>query len=260
MQTARAQSGNLANLSKGTRPGWWTCLAMFSSDANTSLNRSGTEPLRDQVLQRCRTLLLLGHVVPGQKLPLRPLADEFNTSLMPVRDALNRLVADGALEFSSQRTVRVPHMTSERLIELHEIRRSLEGDAAALAAQDLTEESIGRMEQLMDEMAVALKHKDYDTYLKCHYSFHFTIYGAAKRPTLLGMIDSLWLQIGPWFRNGIEQATDIPGNPNSWHQGIVSALRARDSIAVRASIEADACASIKFLGTEGWSGTKESGA
>jgi len=156
---------------------------MATSPALTKIRRSAQEPLRDQILQRCRLMIMGGHVVPGQKLPLRPLAEEFNTSLMPVRDALNRLVADGALELSNSRTIRVPNMTDERLIELHEIRRSLEGLAAEYATPNLSNSAIDRAQQLIDEMERALATDDYDTYISSHYSFHFTIYGAAGRPT-----------------------------------------------------------------------------
>jgi len=225
---------------------------MPASRVLTKVTRSTGEPLRDQILQRCRLLLMGGHVVPGQKLPLRPLAEEFNTSLMPVRDALNRLVADGALELSSSRTIRVPNMTEERLIELHEIRRSLEGLAAEYATPNLSNAAIDRAQQLIEEMAQALADNDYDTYIASHYSFHFTIYGAAGRPTLLGMIDMLWLQVGPWFRQSIERANSMRGNPNSGHEKIVLALRARDATATRACIEQDVFAGIECLKSGVW--------
>ncbi|MGI9464805.1 MAG: GntR family transcriptional regulator [Aestuariivirgaceae bacterium] len=213
----------------------------------TKVTRQAAEPLRDQILQRCRLMLMGGHVVPGQKLPLRPLAEEFNTSLMPVRDALNRLVADGALELSKSRTIRVPNMTDERLNELHEIRRSLEGLAAEYATPLLPNSAIDRLEQLIAEMETALAADDYDTYISSHYSFHFTIYAAAGRSTLLGMIDMLWLQVGPWFRQGIERANTMAGKPNAGHQNIVKALRARDPVATRTSVEQDVFANIEYI-------------
>ncbi|NNE21564.1 MAG: GntR family transcriptional regulator [Rhizobiales bacterium] len=220
---------------------------MFIANTVTKVTRQTTEPLRDQILQRCRLMLMGGHIVPGQKLPLRPLAEEFETSLMPVRDALNRLVADGALEMSNSRTIRVPDMSDERLLELHEIRRSLEGLAAEYAAPLLSNAAISRLEQLIDDMETALRSGDYDTYISSHYSFHFTIYTAAGRPTLLGMIDVLWLQVGPWFRQGIERANSTDGKPNAGHKRIVAALRARDPVATRASVEHDVFANIEYI-------------
>ncbi len=225
---------------------------MTVTSSLTKITRQTAEPLRDQILQRCRLMLMGGHVVPGQKLPLRPLAEEFNTSLMPVRDALNRLVADGALELSSSRTIRVPKMSEERLFELHEIRRSLEGLAAEYATPLLSNAAIDRLVQLIDEMAKALKAEDYDRYIQSHYSFHFTIYAAAGRPTLMGIIDMLWLQVGPWFRQGIERANAMSGNPNATHEKVVAALRARDPVATRTSIEQDVFAGLECLRKGSW--------
>ena len=208
---------------------------MPTSQALTKIRRSAQEPLRDQILQRCRLMIMGGHVVPGQKLPLRPLAEEFNTSLMPVRDALN------------SRTIRVPNMTDERLIELHEIRRALEGLATEFAVPNLTNSAIDRAQQLIEEMGQALADGDYDAYISSHYSFHFTIYGAAERPTLVSMIDVLWLQVGPWFRQAIERANSVPGNPNAGHERIIASLRARDAKAARLCVERDVFAGIEYL-------------
>lgn len=216
------------------------------------INRRPGEPVRDKVLQRCRMMLMAGHVVPGQKLPLRPLAEELNTSLMPVRDALNRLVADGALELSSSRTIRVPPMSDERLYELHEIRRALEGLAAEFATPMISETSIDRLVQLIEDMGHALAGNNYDSYIASHYSFHFTIYAAADRPTLNSMIDMLWLQVGPWFRQSIEQANKMSGDPNFTHKKVVEALRARDPVAARLGIERDVFAGIESLKKGAW--------
>lgn len=225
---------------------------MSNGNAPKKVTRKTSEPLRDQILQRCRTMLISGHVIPGQKLPLRPLAEEFNTSLMPVRDALNRLVADGALELSSSRTIRVPHMSDERLVELHEIRCALEGLAGAMATPNILATSIDRMQTLIDEMSAALEANDYDSYVSRHYSFHFTLYGAANRPNLLAMIDSLWLQIGPYFRQGVEKAKKVKTDPNIGHRRIVAALRARDAKEVRASLEFDLMAAVEMLNEGVW--------
>ena len=226
---------------------------MPATSGQLKVRRNAAEPLRDQILQHCRWLLLSGNVVPGQKLPLRPLAQEFDTSLMPVRDALNRLVADGALELSSSRTICVPAMTDERLLELHEIRKSLEGLATEYATPNLTGQSIDRIEELMDEMVEALKAEEYDSYIRSHYSFHFTIYAAARRPTLLGIIDMLWLQVGPWFRQAIEQANAMSGNPMICHEKVVAAMRARDAKSARAGIELDVFSGIECLRKGSWS-------
>lgn len=222
------------------------------------INRATHEPLREQVLHHCRNLLMRGNLLPGQKLALRPLAHEFHTSLMPVRDALNRLVADGALEFTGGRRIRVPVMTKERVVELHEIRSSLEGLAGRLATPNLTNEAIDRAEQLIADMEAAFIKKDFDAYMSAHFSFHFTIYSAADRSTLLALIETLWLRLGPSFRQGIEGARAIassdsePGDPNQFHRGIITALRSRDARAARDAIETDIATGIEVYRTGCW--------
>jgi len=156
---------------------------------------------------------------------------------MPVRDALTRLVADGALALSENRTIRVPNMPDERLTELFEIRSSLEGLATEHATPNLTTAAIARAKELIETMHGALKSKDYDTYIQSHYSFHFTIYAAANRPTLLGIIEILWLQVGPWFRPGIERGNIVLRDPNEHHRELAGALRARDAERARKVIE-----------------------
>lgn len=220
---------------------------MVAANHITKVKRSSSEPLRDQILHRCRMLLMCGHVLPGEKLPLRPLAHEFNTSLMPVRDALNRLVADGALELSSSRVIRVPPMTEDRLVELHEIRRALEGLAAEFAAPNLGKPAVSRLQELKSEMQAALDEGDFESYVQSHYSFHFTIYAAANRPTLLDMIDMLWLQVGPWFRQGIERGVQFDANPNAGHEAIIAALIAKDTAAARQAVEMDVFAGVGVI-------------
>ena len=222
------------------------------------INRTTHEPLREQVLHHCRNLLMRGNLLPGQKLALRPLAHEFHTSLMPVRDALNRLVADGALEFTGGRRIRVPVMTKERVVELHEIRSSLEGLAGRLATPNLSNEVIDRAELLIADMEEAFIERDFDAYMSAHFSFHFTIYSAAGRSTLMALIETLWLRLGPSFRQGIEGARAAvssdskPGDPNQFHRGIVAALRSRDAHATRDAIETDIANGIEVYRTGSW--------
>ena len=208
-------------------------------------NKNAAEPLREQVLHRCRRLLMNGRLRPGQKLPLRPMADEFNTGLMPVRDALNSLVADGVLEITNGRTVRVPRLGEAQVTELHEIRCALEGLAARLAVERIGGGALSRLDELVDEMETSFVNRAYETYIDQHFSFHFTIYAAANRPTLFSLIESLWLQLGPSFRQGIERARDIydeqgkGGDPNHIHRKLIAAYRARDAVTAQKIIEID---------------------
>ena len=217
----------------------------------SEVRRDSDVPLRDQILRRCQLMLMSGQVEPGQKLPLRPLAKRLDTSLMPVRDALNRLVADGALELSANRTIQVPIISNSQMIEICEIRTMLEGLATERATPDLTTESIDRLEGYIRDMHDMLDANDYDNYILRHYNFHFTIYAAANQPRLLNLIEIMWLQIGPWFRQKTEQA-NLSGTPNIYHKELVSALRARDATAARKNLELDVMSIVRYLRKGAW--------
>ena len=78
--------------------------------------------LRTQVYDLLRQALTMGRFAPGQKLTFRFIAGALGVSLTPVREALGRLVAEGAFEMQPNRSVRVPLMTRARIVELRDIR------------------------------------------------------------------------------------------------------------------------------------------
>ena len=85
------------------------------------------EPLDRQTLgerayARLADLLMSGRLAPGEKLSLRAAADVLGVSIMPVREAVSRLVADKALEVTPNRAVRVPLMSAAQFRDLTKVR------------------------------------------------------------------------------------------------------------------------------------------
>ncbi|RXL93469.1 GntR family transcriptional regulator, partial [Citrobacter sp. AAK_AS5] len=79
-------------------------------------------------------MLIAGKLTPGDRLSLRSAAEQLGVSMMPVREAVNRLVADGGLEVAPNRAVRVPILTVSQFRDLTRVRVAIEGHAAAEAA------------------------------------------------------------------------------------------------------------------------------
>src|SRR5207344_1649480 len=92
------------------------------------------QTLSSDVYLQLRDLLLYGRAMPGEQLSLRSIAEALHVSVMPVREAVQRLVAEQALELSSNRTLRVPVMTIDQFLEITSIRINLEGLATARTA------------------------------------------------------------------------------------------------------------------------------
>jgi DNA-binding GntR family transcriptional regulator len=90
------------------------------------------QTLGDRVYDHVRQLRISGRLAPGDRLSLRPLADVLGVSMMPVREAVSRLVTDRALEVVPNRAIRVPVMSNTQFAQLARIRIEVEGFAAAL--------------------------------------------------------------------------------------------------------------------------------
>ena len=153
--------------------------------------------LQEQVLRRIRKGLMVGAFVPGQVMSLRKLASSLGTSPMPIREALNQLVAANALEELPNRSVRVPRLSAERIAELFKVRELIEGMAAKAACANVTPQLIERLDSINADLISAISNRDILRCLAKNQSFHFTLYDAANSATLAPLIESLWLQCGP---------------------------------------------------------------
>lgn len=197
-----------------------------------------TDTLQDRVYAKLRQALSTGVFAPGQPITIRGLAEALGTSTMPVREALNRLVAERALEALPNRTLRVPEMSALLLTQLHDIRCALEGLATEQATSNLSAGDLDRLDALCREMAGAVRRRDVEGYLARNYAFHLTIYKASRNPPLVGLIEGVWLRIGPFVRLIFDSA-GLAMIPEVHHREAAAALRAGDADAARAAIERD---------------------
>lgn len=169
--------------------------------AQESMGLVGGEPaLHKHVYETLRQRFVTGAVKPDAAFSTRTLAVELNVSQTPVREALSRLAADGAVEIRSKRRLAIPAMTEQRFEDLFACRLLLEPAAAAQAIGHIDEAGLRRLRQIDAGMDDAIREGDVATYMASNHAFHFAIYEASGRPTMLRLIDTLWLQFGPFMR------------------------------------------------------------
>ncbi len=157
-------------------------------------------PLWDQAYAELRRALLAGRFQPGQRILLRDTAEELGISLTPVRDAVNRLIAEHVLERGSPGQgggAIVPQIALPRFQELLTIRCDLEARAAWCAAQRATKDDVRRLRQQLDRMRALISSPHLDGYLDLHRAFHFGLYRTSQMPILEGLIENVWLRCGP---------------------------------------------------------------
>lgn len=206
----------------------------------------GRETLQDRVYNQIAGLILDGGIVPGQLVTIQGLAEAFGVSAMPVREALKRLTAANALTVVSGRSIGIPRLSLDRLIDLRNVRIEVEGTAAAWAARTVDPSTIAELDGQLDRMDRSIPAGDTRDYLRANRAFHFTIYRAAGSPTIVSLIEILWLQISPYFNLLRESGNYVSANMH--HRAMVDALTRKDAEAARAAIVADITGSFDVLG------------
>ena len=218
------------------------------------------EPLDRQTLgerayAQLADLLISGRLAPGEKLSLRTAAEVLGVSIMPVREAVSRLVADKALEVAANRAVRVPVMSATQFRDLTKVRIAIEGHAAAEAAQlrgDRNLASIATAEAAMRAES-ELKAPDLPRAVELNKTFHFAVYEAAQSPILVEIIRALWLKAGPVIN------LDLRGNPDRlakgeairFHADVRKAIEIGDAEAAKVGIAADITSAANFILSRG---------
>lgn len=199
------------------------------------------ERVQEQVYQGLRNRLMSGQFRPGQPLKLIELAEAFNTSAMPIREALTRLVAERALDNAPNRSIVVPILSQERLDDLRQVRKTVEGLAARLAVPRMTTSVIAKLAELAEHQA-SLELRDEPPIaeiVSANLTFHFTLYAQSDSEVLLPIIESLWLQFGPQLRHASTVSEKGAARGVRFHRQMVDAFRRRDADAVASALEAD---------------------
>lgn len=207
--------------------------------------RAPSKTMQEKVYQELRHSLMVGAFIPGQPISLRKLSESLHTSLMPVREAVNRLVAERAFETLPNRKVVIPDMSGEKLAELMYWRKTLEGKAAEQACKKVTPALIKKVESINQKLLDAVEADDFSLTLITNQEFHFTIYQAAENSILLPMIESLWLQGGPSIYFSLASPNVLWNG--QFHLQAVNALKAKDPKGIRKAIENDIQVTADFL-------------
>ncbi|QOZ23907.1 GntR family transcriptional regulator [Bradyrhizobium sp. CCBAU 51753] len=199
-------------------------------DRQASLGELAYSSLKDSIIS--------GQFVPGRKLTVRSVAQALGVSTTPVRDAIVRLVAEGALVNLGPKTVVVPVLTIATLDEVTKIRLALEGLAAFEGAAHIKDRDISFLEEAQNRLTDAMDKAQYTDVLRANKAFHFRLYAASEMPRLVTLIESQWLRIGPSM-NDLYPEFAIHRRGVTNHQRVISGLKRRDGTVVRTAIEKD---------------------
>jgi DNA-binding GntR family transcriptional regulator len=198
---------------------------------------AGGASLREQVYDELRFRLITGKIAPGLGISSRGLAQQLGVSQMPVRDALGRLAAEGAVEIRSKRAVMVPRMTEARFAEIMRLRTLLEPMVAAEAQPFIDAERLRLIRAADEATDEALQSGDVNAYMEANFRFHALIYAAAPMPLAGRIIEGLWMQFGPFMR--VVYGRYGTASMADQHKAATKAIAQGDAAALRDAITAD---------------------
>ncbi|WP_371823394.1 GntR family transcriptional regulator [Paracoccus sp. Z118] len=204
--------------------------------------------LAAEVYDRIAEELMSGVLAPGTRLKIRELSDRMGVSVTPVRDAILRLVNNGALSFQSPRDIRVPFLERARYLEIRAIRLELEGLAAERAAQLANSRQLAMLDDLVVRNEQALLRGDQMEALRMNQRFHLALTEIAGMPILRGLVENLWLQMGPLIASGYGAGGRVM---IEHHHPVIDAIRNGDGEAARAAIRTDIMKGGEVLLTRG---------
>ena len=197
--------------------------------------------VQQRVYDELRRLLIEGQFEAGEMMRIQTVAARLETSTMPVRDALGRLVSERALEALPNRSVRVPLATRERLDDVARARSLVEGEAIRLAVPQLSTQEIGFLREITEAYdATMASGGERGRRAAYNHAFHFGIYQACGSKVLLPIIESLWLQSGPFIRasaNIYDGSDGLSATHHHWH--ILAALERADADAAVEALRQD---------------------
>lgn len=204
--------------------------------------RTGT--LHRQVFDAVADSFMRGDFRPGDQLTIRQIAARVGTSTMPVREAVRRLAALGALEVHPRRYLSIPAISVESYVEVAEMRKLLEGRATFLACQRASREGIDAVRSIHAQLVEASRTASIPRLMRLNQQFHFSVYRLAESELLLETIMQLWLRAGPHLSHLLDRRMDEPGRAGAMeyfgaHDALVKALANRDARAAVAAIVAD---------------------
>ena len=191
------------------------------------VNLESYKPLRDLVLEALREAILNGTLKPRERLMEIQLAEELGVSRTPVREALRKLELEGFIVMVPRKGAYVADLSIKDIADVFEIRIALEGLAAALAAERITDEELEAMEKHLVEKAEAIKKNDMVKLVEVDTKFHEALYGASRNDRLITIINNLREQIQRFRTSSLA----MPGRMQQSleeHRSIVEAIQSRD--------------------------------
>ncbi|EGV34089.1 transcriptional regulator, GntR family [Thiorhodococcus drewsii AZ1] len=192
------------------------------SDAN------GT--IADRVFDQIRHAIVVGEIAPGSKISEPALAARYGISRGPLREAMRRLESSSLVERKPNIGARVITLTSAQLLEIYVIREALEGMAARLAAEQMSDAAIADLKRLLDQHRNEVAQEAWQAYFQEEgdLDFHFRIVQGSGNGRLNNILCNDLYHLARMYRCQFGMKSDRARDALKEHELIVDAIAERD--------------------------------
>ena len=201
--------------------------------------------IADTVFKEIQSAIVEGNISPGSKISEPALAREFGISRGPLREALSRLEACNLIERTPNVGARVVSLTPQHLVEIYLIRESLEGLAARMAAENMSDKEITELDELLEKHKKQIE-QDQSYYQKeGEMDFHFRIVQGSKNSHLIDMYSKDLYHLIRLYRYQFGMVSKRVPRAFIEHGQIVDAIHQRDGELAQFLMTRHICASRK---------------
>lgn len=188
------------------------------------MRHHGATSLKDEIENE----IVAGRFQPGERLDEVSLAQRFNVSRTPIREALHALAASGLVEVRPHRGTIVSEVSPDRLIEMFEVMAEMEAMCGALAARRMSEAEHEELVAAHAECARDAEHGDSDQYYYSNERFHFCIYEGSHNSFLADQCKMLHRRLQAYRRLQLRVRNRMATSYRE-HGEIIDAIKAGDS-------------------------------
>jgi DNA-binding GntR family transcriptional regulator len=185
--------------------------------------------IREQILKR--------EISGGEPLRQEAIAKSFGTSIIPVREALRQLEAEGLVELQTHRGAVATELTLDKALEWNHLRRLIETDLIGLAIDNITDDNLSRAEEILGKFDEAMDHRrDIGHWSEYNWEFHSALYDAANRPETMKILSSLHKKCDRYIRLQLLGGDHITRAEEEHHE-LVELCRKRNKRAAKALMQ-----------------------
>lgn len=194
----------------------------------SKVNFNDYKPLRDVIFNTIREAIIVGELKPGERLMEVQLAEKMGVSRTPVREAIRKLELEGLVEMMPRKGAHVAEVSVKDIMDVLEVRASLDGLATSLAAARITDDEIKELKHVYAQFINYVEKENVSGTIKKDSEFHDVIYRASRNEKLIAISNNLREQVQR-FRVIYLKGFGSPGDIIKEHADIIECITTKDT-------------------------------